>query len=213
VSAVYLYGITDRPAPVSDGLRAVELDSLAAVYAPAASGEQAATEEALWAHEAVVERLLEAGPVLPARFRTLLDDPAQLEDELGRRKQEFRTALDFVRDRVELGVRAAWPERRPAARSDESGSAYLARKLSERQAAALAAGELHEPLASIAVSSAIEIEHAPCLALVGSYLVERDEVDAFRAEAERLAEEIQDVHLACTGPWPPYTFTGSSVTA
>lgn len=211
MTAVYLYGITDRPAPVSEGLRAVELDSLAAVYAPAPIEEQPPTADALWAHEAVVERLLEAGPVLPARFGTVLADPERLQDELERRKQEFRTALDFVRDRVELGVRAAWPERRPEPRTDQSGAAYLARKLSERQAAALAAGELHEPLAKLAVSSAVEIDHSPCLTLAGSYLVERDDVARFRAEAERLAVELPAVHLACTGPWPPYTFTGSGV--
>jgi Gas vesicle synthesis protein GvpL/GvpF len=33
-------------------------------------------------------------------------------------------------------------------------------------------------------------------------------VASFRSEANRLARTLDGVTLACTGPWPPYSFTG-----
>jgi Gas vesicle synthesis protein GvpL/GvpF len=149
---------------------------------------------------------LAEGPVLPARFGTVLPSIDRLRAELEERGEELAEALEFVRGRVELGVRAAWPESTVADEAPESGRAYLTRKLEQQRAAADAAAALHEPLAGIAVANTVEIEHEPCLALVGSYLVERDDVARFRDEVDRLANSLDGIRLACTGPWPPYTF-------
>ena len=203
MSSTYLYGVTERRPRLPDGLHALEVGPLVGVHGPNAAVDP--TPEALWAHEAVVEQLLDAGPVLPARFGTVLSED-ELRDELERRAEEFSSALELVRDRVELGVRASWLDRVFDRRSEESGSAYLDRKLRERQAAEDAAADLHEPLAHLAVRSVVQVEPSPCLTLVGSYLVEREEVERFRAEAERLGAELDGVVLVCTGPWPPYSF-------
>jgi hypothetical protein len=206
VSAVYLYAVTARRSAAPGDLRVLSADGISGVYEPAPDHEPLVTEDALWAHEAVVEALWEEGPVLPARFGTVLPSVERLRAELEERRAEFAEALAFVRDRVELGVRAAWPERRFESGAPESGRAYLARKLELQQAAADAAAYLHEPLARIAVADTVEIHHAPCLTLVGAYLVERADVVRFRNEAGRLAKTLEGVRLACTGPWPPYSF-------
>lgn len=206
MSAVYLYAVTDGLTPVPEGVRALPVDGIAGVYGPVPGEQLQPTEETLWAHEAVVETLLAEGPVLPARFGTVLPSVERLRAELDDRREEFAAALEFVRGRVELGVRAVWPERTVAGDVPKSGRAYLAQKLGQHQSAADAAASLHEPLARIAVADTVEIEHEPCLALVGSYLVERDDVGRFRDEADRLAKRLEGIRLACTGPWPPYTF-------
>jgi Gas vesicle synthesis protein GvpL/GvpF len=210
VSAVYLYAITDNPrARLPKNLALVPVEGIAGVYGPATQEELQTSEASLWAHEAVVEALMEEGAVLPARFGTVLESVDRLRDELVSRQQEFGRALDRVRGRVELGVRAVWPERAAADAPAESGRGYLARKLEEEQAATEAAEALHEPLARLAVDSTIRVGHSPYLTLIASYLVERQEVTRFRDEAERLGRTLDGITLACTGPWPPYNFTAA----
>lgn len=213
MSAVYLYGITDNPrARLPKDVGLVRVEGIAGVYGPAPNEELQASEANLWAHEAVVEALMEEGAVLPARFGTVLQSVDRLRDELISRQQEFGRALDRVRGRVELGVRAVWPERAAVDAPAESGRGYLERKLEEQQAATEAAASLHEPLARLAVDSTLRVGHSPYLTLIASYLVEREEVTRFRDEAERLARTLEGVTLACTGPWPPYNFTGGHAT-
>jgi Gas vesicle synthesis protein GvpL/GvpF len=208
VSAVYLYAITDgRPAQVPDGLHFLPVDGIGGVFGSAPEGELRATEANLWEHEVVVEALMHDGAVLPARFGTVLESIDRLRDELVGRQEEFARALDRVRGRVELGVRAVWPERAAVGAPADSGRVYLARKLGEQRAAADATSSVHEPLARLAVASTLRVEHSPCLTVIASYLVDRGEVASFRSEADRLARTLDGVTLACTGPWPPYSFT------
>jgi len=47
--------------------------------------------------------------------------------------------------------------------------------------------------------------------LNGTYLVDRDRVEAFRATVASLQETTTGVELEITGPWPPYSFTGDVV--
>jgi hypothetical protein len=208
VSAVYLYAITDnRPAQLPDEIDVLTVNGIVGVYGSKAEDELQATEANLWAHEAVVESLMDEGAVLPARFGTVLQSVDRLRDELVSRHEEFARALDLVRGRVELGVRAAWPQRAVADMPAESGRGYLARKLEQQRAAGDATSSVHEPLALLAVDSTVRVLQSPCLTLIGSYLVDRGDVERFREEAERLARALGGVRLACTGPWPPYSFT------
>jgi gas vesicle protein GvpL/GvpF len=208
VSAVYLYAITDnRPARLPEEVDLLTVNGIVGVYGSKAEEELQATEANLWAHEAVVESLMEEGAVLPVRFGTVLQSLERLRDELMSRQEEFALALDRVRGRVELGVRAAWPQRVVVDMPAESGRGYLARKLEQQRAAADATSSVHDPLAVIAVDSTVRVLQTPCLTLVGSYLVDRGDVERFRAEAERLARALAGAQLACTGPWPPYSFT------
>jgi Gas vesicle synthesis protein GvpL/GvpF len=209
VSALYLYAITDGSRErVPDGIRFVVVDGISGVYGSAPEGEMRATEGDLWAHEAVVEALMEDGAVLPARFGTVVESVERLRDELVSRQQEFVSALNRVRGRVELGVRAVWPEGTTDGTPAASGRDYLERKLREQRAAAEATSSVHEPLARLAVESTVRVQQSPCLTVIGSYLVDRGTVAGFRREAEQLARTLDGVELACTGPWPPYSFTG-----
>jgi Gas vesicle synthesis protein GvpL/GvpF len=209
VKAVYLYAITDNGrTQVPEGLHLLPVDGIGGVYGSAPEGELQATEGNLWEHEAVVEALMHDGAVLPARFGTVLESVDRLRDELVGRKEEFARALDRVRGRVELGVRAVWPQRTAAGAPADSGRVYLERKLGEQRAAADATSSVHEPLARLAADSTLRVEQSPCLTVIASYLVDRGEVASFRDEADRLARTLDGVTLACTGPWPPYSFTG-----
>jgi hypothetical protein len=159
--------------------------------------------DAMRTHERVVEALLAGRAVLPMRFGTRFPDAGAVRAALAGRRQPLLDALDFVRGRVELAVRAL----RPAAEvtAPRSGREYLDAKLSaERSAIAL-----HEPLAALAVAARRRLEPGPGELLRAAYLVEPAAVGCFRGAVERLQHEHPDVALVCTGPWPAYSFVES----
>jgi hypothetical protein len=55
--------------------------------------------------------------------------------------------------------------------------------------------------------------HEGDMLLNGVYLVDEEEIGAFRATVDRLAEEFRGrgVSVELTGPWPPYNFVKSSI--
>jgi hypothetical protein len=145
--------------------------------------------------------------VLPLRFGTVLADEAALTEALTARRDEFAAALERVRGRVELGVRVVAdrptrPDRRP-----DSGREYVLARLEEQRRAERAARELLAPLAALASDSRLRRGSVAPTLLSAAYLVERDEVPAFRERVDELAAAWPDVRVVCSGPWAPYSFT------
>ena len=177
----YVYAVIDARAPAPEPpLRAVCHGRVAAVVADRDAPPP--TPAARFHPEKVVAALTANGPVLPMRFGSTTDDVAGL---LGERAEEQAGALERVRGAVELGVREAGGSAPPPV----SGTDYLIRRARfERVHTAL------EPLARAAV-------RGPRPPHLGAYLVEREDVDAFRARVAGLDDD-----LVCTGPWPPYSF-------
>ncbi|MDQ6749438.1 MAG: GvpL/GvpF family gas vesicle protein, partial [Actinomycetota bacterium] len=134
---VYVYAVTEpRRHPPSvpgldgDPLRAVSAGELTAVVSDRDEAQLDVTEDALWAHERVVESLLDEGAVLPMRFGSVLPDDAAVQAMFSQRGEEFADGLQRVRGAVELGVRAAWDldvspadDREPV--SQGPGAAYI----------------------------------------------------------------------------------------
>ena len=154
--------------------------------------------------------------VLPMRFGTRLPDDAALEEVLATRQQEFLAALERVRGRVEVGVRAMQPLGTepavpiPAVPVAMSGREYLQAKLSNGRRTEHEATALHEPLAKLAVAVSRRAALAPDELLRASYLVETANLARFRGTVERLQRAHEDVAILCTGPWPPYSFVGDA---
>jgi hypothetical protein len=194
---IELYAITDDPAPPEPPLRAVRSDGLTALCAPAQQREL--TAEVLWEHEAVVESLMEERDVLPMRFGTLVEDDEAAVRALEERREELRTSLDRVRGAVELAVRAAADPSSEGTAAALSGTEYMRAKAHRTEAAGL----LHEPLAFLARESVVQ--PGPEL-LRAAYLVDRQAVESFVGLVRRLQATHEDLHILCTGPWPPYSF-------
>jgi hypothetical protein len=161
--------------------------------------------DALWVHERVIEALMAERAVLPMRFGTPLPDAAAVRTPLAARREPLLEALDRVRGRVELAVRAMQPDvvaAAPSAPAPASGRDYLRARLRSRRSGA----SLHEPLAALAVAARLWPELAPGELLRASYLVEQPAVAGFRSAVERLQREHPEAALLCTGPWPAYSF-------
>jgi hypothetical protein len=219
---IWVYAIGDRPAappPSVSGLGGAPLEgvcegALVAVISRHAEPPEPGTVDALWAHERVVERLMAGGAVLPMRFGSQLPDEAALRWALATRNDELLGALDGVRGRVELAVRAVRAGDPPRAEvapavvagATGSGRDYLRARLELRDRAEADAAALHAPLSALAVAANRRPGRGPGELLRASYLVERSVVAEFRAVTERLQGEHPDAALLCTGPWPPYSF-------
>jgi hypothetical protein len=218
-----VYAITDspypppRPGPGGAELRAIGEGGLFAVCGEQAGDEPEISEETLWAHEEVVERLMEEATVLPLRLGSTVDDEEALLALLRERREEFTAALERVRGAVEVGVRAllAAPQPEVAAATAPGGSAadpagpgtsYILGRMDRERATAAAAARVHEPLARLARESADPASSPRGSTLTASYLVDLEALDAFRARVEELSDELDGGTIVCTGPWPPYSF-------
>ena len=63
-------------------------------------------EEKIRAHEQVLERVLEDASVVPCRFCTVYRSEVELRRFLSERRETLQAALDRVRGKVEVGVKA-----------------------------------------------------------------------------------------------------------
>jgi hypothetical protein len=196
---IQIYAVTERApglAPPRAPLRTVTHLSLAGVYAiPSAPPEP--SPGALWQHERVAADLMADRAVLPFRFGSVLADERALRALLREREREFAEALDFVRGRVEVAVRARLDAPAP---TGGGGREYVAAKLAQRRLAGELRSEL-APFAHGATSRTADDE------LAASYLVDRSRLDEFMLRARELDARRPDVQLACSGPWPPFSFT------
>jgi hypothetical protein len=212
---IYAYAVCDRdavdPLPRRRGLggaalRAAVVDGLAAVYSRHRTLRPQPSPDAMWTQERTVRALMDRGAVLPMRFGTLLADERALVEALTARRDELITGLAHVRGRVELGLRVVADRLAAADRSAESGRAYLLARVAEHRLAEQAAQDVHAPLARLACDSRVRSHTVAPTLFAAAYLVERDDVPAFRAEVERTAAVVPGVQAICTGPWPPYSF-------
>jgi hypothetical protein len=160
---------------------------------------------ALLAHERVVADLMAEHAVLPARYGTSIDEEAALT--LVREHRDALTAaLARVRGAVELSVRV----RLIAPTTPEGlspGTAYLRGRLDARRRAAEVDAAL-APLTGLARASAEPPAGAPGDGIRRAYLVERAKVDDFVTAVAEIDAPHEGFELVCTGPWPPYSFSG-----
>ena len=188
-------------------LRAVERGGLAAVFSRHRSLRPSPTPELLFAHERVVEAIMERGAVMPLRFGTELEREDQLEALLAARRDELLRSLERVRGKAELGIRLI-PEgetlrRRPV---EPTGRDYLLARVSADRLYHDAIREVHATLAPLSTASRVRQPRTPPAILAASYLVDSARVAEFREQADRLARRQAGMKVLVTGPWPPYSF-------
>jgi hypothetical protein len=185
------------------------------------------------AHESVLERALQSGPLVPLRLCTIYRSESQVEALLTKGRAEFAEALSELQGRGEWGVKVTADRERVAerlrAREERKpagvGGSYLGRRqqelrLREDVDAALDAAvqESHARLEEWAVTSELlppqraELSgHSGEMVLNGAYLVDDERLDGFRTVVEELGRQYGgDTGLAfeLTGPWPAYNFVG-----
>ena len=232
MQGIYIYGIIGFPPELARGIqglggnpvRLLPQGDVAAVVSPSPLSPWPPEEAHLSLHETVVEEVMRSRPILPVRFNTVLRAEEAVTALLTERAQVFRSALERVTGRVEMGLWVLWE---PAAEAEVSpdeeleeggpGAEYLYRRLKEERSRSRvrADGErlihaLQAPLLSLAVESCPHPFPTERLLLAAAYLVDRDRVDAFRNCAAKVREDFPDLRFLLTGPWPPYHFVNGT---
>lgn len=188
-------------------------------------------------HERVAEHFARRAAVVPLRFGTIYLRRESVARMLEERGPQLRAVLARLEGREEWGlnvyvaravlrqeverVSPRLKEMSERAAAAQPGQAYLLRKQIDalrdeetRAAIRRAASEIEAALAATSDASArLRVhkdeagEHGELAAKL-AFLVRHENFDAFRAAAERLAEEHAPLgfRLELTGPWPAYNF-------
>lgn len=183
-------------------------------------------------HERIVEALMEDFSVLPARFGTILAGDERVVEMLNEGHASFVERLHLVRGRVELGLRVLWHAevvrkaitasdgrvKEARAEATSAGRRYLMAKLEEelvnqgmKRRAELLAAKINGPLLKCAAEVRLKTLVTPRMVIAASYLAEKDKVETFRGEVERLRATHPDLSFLLTGPWPAYSFCGGEI--
>jgi hypothetical protein len=208
---IYVYAITDAielhdgPSGLHDApLEAIEHGGVCGVFSTHDALEVSSDPELLWAHERVVDHLMDQVAVLPLRFGSVLSDPEALRAVLDEDGARFRLLLSRVRGCVELAVRVGLASSKPGVLA--GGSDYMREKLAVRQREEDAADRVLAPLRPLARATARRSVQAGNTTISESYLVPRAAVEPFAAEVRALQARNPGLSISCTGPWGPYSF-------
>lgn len=124
VCAAYVYGVVDtaadqevcRGVATPDGagpVRIMAQDGIGCVISPYRGGDLRTVSRetlvrCLFAHQQVIERVMQEHTVLPVKFGTTLDSPEDVMALLAQAGRDLRKALDLMRGKVEVEVAATW---------------------------------------------------------------------------------------------------------
>jgi Gas vesicle synthesis protein GvpL/GvpF len=186
------------------------------------------------AHHRIIDAVAQRDPLVPMRLATVYSSDAGVTAVLAGRNADFRTALLRISGRKEWGVKAYAVRRSEpgGTAADSSGSAipgggagtaYLRRRRDQLAAQKNAGREtqanvqiIHAELSRHAAGSRLHPPHAPQLGvgqermvLNAAYLLDEERTENFGALVLALGQHYPHVRLELTGPWPPYSFTGT----
>lgn len=161
----------------------------------------AVNEVELQRQHAIVLRIADAIPaVLPARFGSLLDE-GELSAILRERKALISTALDHVRDRVQMTLRIAGAVGPAAQGAPASGTAYLQRRRGELVPGLPARVEhVFRDLRAFILDERRKPIEREILTIY--HLVARSDVKDY----QDAVNEARVAGVAMSGPWPAFAF-------
>ncbi|GGT31539.1 gas vesicle protein [Streptomyces kurssanovii] len=235
--AVYVYSITAEDHPVRlDGvegvgeepaeLRKVVAGSLCAVVSDAPDGLRPKRRDVM-AHQAVQERLMADGAVLPLRFGLTAPDDDAVRDALEQGSAQYTQRIEAVRGCAEYNLKASQDE--DAILREILLESETARELNDRirrgeatpdmpvQLGELVAGEVQarqEALASGVIEAlrphSREVSTAQPTGedfLNVSFLVAEDQEELFLATQLSVTNQLGEGYtFRLSGPLPPYSF-------
>ncbi|MPY58134.1 GvpL/GvpF family gas vesicle protein [Streptomyces spongiae] len=234
---LYVYAVTGSGHPLNlDGLRtvgdmggppdALVHTGLAAVVSPAPPDLRPKRRD-LAAHQAVQERLMADGAVLPMRFGLLAPDETAVRTALEQHGEEYARRLTELHGTTEFNLKAARSQddllREVLTESDDArrlneltrdgNGTYddrvalgelVARQVDARQR--LLADQVVGQLSGLARASVVA-DPAQDDFLNVSFLVERSRAHEFAEAGEKLAHDYGEAYdFRLRGPLPPYSF-------
>lgn len=201
----YAYGIVeDEPLELAvDGVRgATDVYTVghrrhAAVVSDVDVLEPEETDENTRAHDEVIKTVMEhdgGRAIVPMRFGMVFENERTLKNVLQSSRAAITRAMRNVDGREELGVKVLVPEE---GIDDADGVRQTIVDDLEAHSVAQSEGDLFTDR----------------LLVNRSYLVNRDDREAFRGVVDDVREEHESVTVQFSGPWPPYSFVDLRIRA
>lgn len=180
----------------ADRVYTVDYRSLSAVVSDIDTTEPEQTDEAVTRHNEVLQTVLEhdgGRTVVPMGFGMAFKNARTLKSVVRGARQAFRKALNDTEGTVELGLKLV--------ATDDTVDATAVRDT------------VTEQLADLAVESTDDDLFSDRLVINRSYLVERDQRDAFDDAVDDIETTYEDLTVQYTGPWAPYNFVDIRISA
>jgi hypothetical protein len=177
-----------------------------------------ASLENLQVHENVIAELMKNRNVLPMSFSTICSPKVNISMMLEKYYDQFKKNLDYVAEKVELGIKVFYKLdaqmadkaeteeiKNPKAYMMKRYEKYLERK---KQVEDVLSGinNLHKDLSAIASDSCYTKPFRNNLIFNASYLVERARKDEFVRMVEEGVDKYPTYKILFSGPWPAYHF-------
>lgn len=172
-------------------------------------------ERGIVAHERVVEAAMEAVPILPCCFGTVVDESVAREF-VDRHAGCIRERLDRVAGHVEVSLKiiepatVELPSPEPRARS---GTAYMLRQYAAARRQELRQGraqalvdQVERELAPWVRERHHRIVPTPMVLATVTHLIDRACLQSWSEAVADLQTRLDGLDLLASGPWPPYHF-------
>jgi hypothetical protein len=200
----------------------ISFRSISALVSDMAAAQLVGNASHALEHQAVVQAAVQlSSAVMPCRFGTLLADEAQLLALLRQHYAACEAELARLRDKLEVGVQAIFSGSQVApgpalgAMGLTAGTQYLLAKRRQSEASRAWRDNAEDFAQTLNVATTplwteVKAQKRPLqqgLLLSLCYLVQRDQVSAFRHIYEQVRLRSPQLKLLYTGPWPPYSFT------
>lgn len=242
-SGTYLYGVAYSQPFSGDGatfhtlgiagrpVRVVQQADLAAIMSDSPSDQYDITNENVMAHESVVEEAMQRADILPVSFGTVANSDQEVQERLLQRESdELRQQLEFIKNRVELGVKALWEQAALFAQiANEDSNIQALRdqivgttpeetyelriELGELTDAAIQAkrdqdaADILDALSPLAVDVRTNNIITDMMIVNASFLVDKNQMQAFTDKVNALQQaNAGRITFQFVGPLPPYNF-------
>lgn len=167
----------------------LEYKDFAPVVSSAPVKKYEVSEEEVELHRKVVERVMKEHTVLPVAYGMVFKNKKLLLVAMSAGYKAMRKAMKEIDNRVELGVKV-----------------FLPKEASQWNGKEKCRADFFEALKKIAVQSKELKLFSERLVLNASFLVDRDKIDDFSGEVERLGNRYTSLKTQYSGPWAPYNF-------
>lgn len=147
-------------------------------------------EEEINIHQNVVNEVMKQYSIIPVAYGMVFKNKKLVEVSIRAGKKAIKKAITIVDNKVELGIKIILPK----------GTEIDNQKMQQCKAESI------EGLEKIASHSKDLNLFSSRLLMNASYLVDREKVQAFSDEIEKLKLKYPEYRFQYSGPWPPYNF-------
>ena len=164
---------------------------IAAVVSDSPMKDYELTEDNTKRHEKVIRQVMEEHAVVPAEFGTIIKYETILRRLLKKAYDPTKECLKLVDNMVELGVKAVLNENTVFADAKQRKECI---------------SDILESLKATAKQAVTGDLFSDRLILNASFLVNKEDVDAFSNEVARLQNKHSPLKFLYSGPWAPHNF-------